>query len=118
NQGLVKSATFTRQASPPVNLRRVVYTYYETGDTHGSPGDLQTATVQIYQSGAWQDYETGYYRYYLDGDPDGFAHGLKYALGPAAFQRLADDPAVTDPLTATDAQVAAHADFQFQYNAD
>src|SRR5690606_31261386 len=38
--------------------------------------------------------------------------------GSAAFQRLVHDPAVTDPLTASDAQVAAHADFYFQYNAD
>ncbi len=58
----------------------------------------------------------GYFRYYEAGEELGVEHGPKYVLGPEAYYRLADDPAVSDPLTASDAQVAPYADEYLEYD--
>jgi hypothetical protein len=97
-------------------IRRVKYAYYGSGESNGLLGDLKTATVQVLVSSVWTDQETSHYRYYVDAAGGiGFAHGLKYVLGPEAYRRLA---AVTDPVTATNTQVAQYADFYFEYNSD
>ena len=92
--------------------------------------NLETATTQEWTGSDWQDTGTSYYRYYLADDGSSSSsssssrasswppHLLKYALNAAAFQRLKDDPSVTDPLTASDAIVALYADHYFEYDED
>ncbi len=96
------------------NIRRAEYAYYGSSEDYGNEGDLKTAKRQLDDSG-WVTTDTSYYRYYKDGDSNGFAHGLKFIIGPEAYQRL--DDAVANPLTATDAQVDDYADHYFEYDA-
>jgi len=101
------------------NLQRVCYTYYASGDDHGSLGDLKTAAQQGPSGESWSDGDTHYYRYYLDSAGGvGFAHGLKYALDPAAYAALCADAEVADPLAASDSKVAQYARYSFEYDAD
>ena len=118
NAGRIQTCTSERIAGSTTSIWRMVYTYYTSGDEHGTTGDLRTATEQILSGTTWVDHDTSYYRYYLDGDDLGFEHGLRFALGPDAFARLTEDPQVSDPFLATDAQVARYADSYFEYNAD
>ena len=100
-----------------VNIRRVGYVYYGAGESHGTLNDLKTATQAIPDgSGGWDDVATMYYRYYKDGDANGGEHLLKYVVNPESYRRL--DDAVTDPLTASDSEVADHADLYFEYDSD
>jgi hypothetical protein len=115
--GLLKQITFQRSTNPTVGIRRMFYTYYGADEEHGSVGDLKTATEQLLAGTSWVDHETSYYRYYKAGEASGFEHGLKYALGPEAFERLKSDPQISDPFLATDAQVAQFADHYYEYDA-
>ncbi len=45
-------------------------------------------------------------------------HALKFVVNPASFVRLAADPNVTDPLTASDMLVSQFADFFYEYTPD
>ena len=114
--GRIKQITFQRSTNPTVGIRRVVYTYYGADEEHGSDGDLKTTTEQILVGTTWVDHETSYYRYYKDGEPGGFEHGLKFALGPQAFERLRSDSQVSDLFLATDAKVAQYADNYYEYD--
>ena len=97
------------------NIRRVEYAYYGSSESYGTEGDLKTVKQQIPDGqGGWTTTDTTYYRYYKNGDADGFSHALKYVIEPEAYQRL--DDAVADPLTATNAQVADYADYLFKYD--
>lgn len=116
--GKVKQVATSTSRSPEVELRRMVYDWYVDGDEFGSDGDLKTATEQILQGTTWVDHKTSYYRYYLDGDATGFAHGMKFALGPQAFVRLCQDPQVSDPFTAPDSKVAEYADNYYEYDVN
>lgn len=80
--------------------RRIAYTYYETDDPHGNGTDLKTATV--YDS-ANHALDTEYYRYYVPGEANGYAHGLKYVFNYAAYARLAGS--VADAFGAADSEV-------------
>lgn len=100
------------------NIRRAVYSYYDGTSSFGSLGDLKTVTTQEWDGSAWSDLGTSYYRYYKSGDPNGFEHGLRFALNPQAFQNLSDDPNVTDPFTASNAIVSLYADYFFEYDVD
>jgi hypothetical protein len=42
---------------------------------------------------------------------------VKFVLTPAAYDRLAADPAVTDPLQASDFLVSQYADSFFEYDS-
>ncbi|HYH67626.1 MAG TPA: hypothetical protein VD866_23210, partial [Urbifossiella sp.] len=117
-EGRVKRATFRRSTNPTAGIRRVVYAYYGVGEEHGSAGDLKTVTTQAPVGTGWADLGTSYYRYYTTGEAGGFEHGLKFAFGPAAFERLKGDPQVADPFLATDAQAARYADHYYEYDAD
>jgi hypothetical protein len=108
NSGKVKQVVYGRKRNPTVDLRRMAYTYYEAGDLHGTTGDLKTAVEQILDGTTWVDHETTYFRYYLDGDAQGFEHGLKYVLGNEAFHQALNDPQIADPLLATDSQLAPY----------
>jgi RHS repeat-associated protein len=118
NAGLIESVTYERTASPTEEIRRMVFTYYGSLEAHGSLGDLKTVTEQIAVDGQWFDKDTSYYRYYKAGQSGGFEHAIKFALEAGAFARLKADPAVADPLLASDSQVAQYADFYYEYNAD
>lgn len=95
------------------NVDRVAYTYYGYTAVFGTAGDLQTVTKQEWNGSAWYDTGTSYYRYYT-GSSSQFL--LKFSLNAAAFERLKNDPSVTDPLTASDILVAQYADFYFEYD--
>ncbi|WP_186774669.1 RHS repeat protein [Allorhodopirellula solitaria] len=116
-RGRLRHVTLQRKidAGAWQDIQRAKYDYYGSGDTGGSVGDLRRARQQEpADGGTWQDKNTHYYRYYTAGEAKGFEHGLKYVLEPESYARLSE---VTDPLTASDAQLAQYADYHFQYNA-
>ncbi|MCH8991747.1 MAG: RHS repeat-associated core domain-containing protein, partial [Acidobacteria bacterium] len=108
--------TRRRSVNPAADMHRILYTYYGASEPYGSDGDLKTVTIQWMDGLTWTDKDVSYFRYYKSGDANGFEHGLKYGLGPAAYQRLKDDPEVSDPLIASNAQVAQYADNYFEYD--
>jgi hypothetical protein len=123
------------------NVRQAAYAYYGDNDPNGSPSDLQTATIQIWDSASssWQDQKVSYYRYWVgpssssssdsSGSPGSSSssssssagpyvasHLLKFVVDPAAYSRML--AAGITPQTATDAQLAAYADLYLEYDAD
>ena len=78
-------------------------------------GLLKTATILQFNGSTWDELSTQYYRYYTTGiaSEDG---KMRFALSPEAFQKLSDDPSVSDPFTAPDSTVAQYADFKFEYD--
>ncbi|MBN71314.1 MAG: hypothetical protein CME32_18770, partial [Gimesia sp.] len=121
NEGdlLLSGVTLSRKvgAGSWENVSRALYTYYGANEAYGLDEDLKTATTQQWDGSAWQDTGTNYYRYYKtlnsgssssssSGGDNGFAHQLKFILNKEAYNKLAADPNVSNPLTATDAQVA------------
>ncbi|MEO8497331.1 MAG: hypothetical protein ABI614_19850, partial [Planctomycetota bacterium] len=112
------------------NVSQAEYSYYGVADQHGAPTDLRTVTTRIWEDGDWIDTGTTMYRYYkqLSGSSSSSSSSssvqelpirlLKYVVNPASYQRLADDPQVSDPLTATDFQVSQYADLYFEYDED
>jgi RHS repeat-associated protein len=113
NAGLVSNLTLRRQVNSGgwTVVRQAAYTYYGLNDPNGNAGDLQFAAVE---DGAGNALGTSYYRYYRDGDTNGYARGVKYAFGPASYNRLA--AAVNNPATASDSQVAPYADDYLWYD--
>jgi len=117
------------------NVARASYTYYADGAAHGEMGDLATATTEAWNGSAWDETGTTMYRYYKiaptassssssssnssSSGGAGYleAHLLKYVVNPESYQRLASDPDVTDPLTASDLKVAQYADLYFEYDS-
>ena len=85
NVGRLQTVTFTRSVNPSIGIRRMVFSYYGSNEEFGSPGDLKTATEQILCGTTWVDHETSYYRYYLNGQTNGFQSGMKYALARKPF---------------------------------
>src|SRR4029453_8524443 len=117
--GRLSTVTVRRKvgAGAWTNIRREAYTYYGTSETYGNEGNLKTAIVQL-PSGAssWTDHQTSYYRYYKDSaGGTGFQHGLKYVVGPEAYQRLV--AAGQTPATASDGTLAAYADHYLEYDS-
>ena len=98
---------------PWFNLRRIVYTYYGSDETGGPEGLLKTATTQLPCGLEWVDLDTQYFRYYVEGEEGGYAGALKFVLEPAAFARMRE---TTDPLTASDAELAGFATRYFEYD--
>ncbi|HUT95103.1 MAG TPA: SHD1 domain-containing protein [Thermoguttaceae bacterium] len=80
---------------------------------YGSMGDLKTVTLQEYVDGKWGTVGTTYYRYYTDANR---VHRPKYVLEPEAYEKLASDPEVSDPLTAGDEKVAEYATKYLEYD--
>ncbi|MGC3967595.1 MAG: RHS repeat-associated core domain-containing protein [Pirellulales bacterium] len=112
------SVTLRRRTNPDKpwsDVERVAYTYYGGDAADGTSGDLRTVVKQVpAPDGGWDDVATSYYRYYISGQANGFIHGLKYALNPAAFERA--QTSLGDPLLATDSQIAKFADYYFEYD--
>jgi len=112
------------------NVLGAKYTYYDYTSTNGGQEDLETATTMEWRDGQWVETGTTYYRYYKQlssgssssssssssAGPQLDVYLIKYIVEPDSFSRLAADPNVADPLTATDAQVAMYADNYFEYD--
>lgn len=114
---LLTSVTLRRKRGSEAwsDVRRVVYDYYGMGATHGLPGDLHRAEYQELSGVTWETVSTNFYRYYLGRTGGiGFAHGLKFALGPEAYARLYTATSGS-PDTANDSTVAQYADHYFEY---
>jgi RHS repeat-associated protein len=111
NLGLLANVTLRRLGTDGTwtIVRQVAYTYYESGDANGNPGDLKTAVVE---DASGTPLDTSYYRYYPS---YGGFDGLKYVFNSDSFARLS--AAVANPFTATDPQVAPYADYYFEYDA-
>jgi len=118
----------TDQEGNRVPRRRAQYTYYGgvggpngANDTdsgtqkHGHLGDLQSVIQQEHVDGMWKAAGTTYYRYYTDAHR---LHRMKYMLAPEDYERLSNDPQVSDPLTASDEKVAEYATRYFEYDDD
>ncbi|VTU01332.1 rhs repeat-associated core domain-containing protein : YD repeat protein OS=Isosphaera pallida (strain ATCC 43644 / DSM 9630 / IS1B) GN=Isop_2419 PE=4 SV=1 [Gemmataceae bacterium] len=119
NTGLVASVTHRRSANggsswSPVDS--VEYAYYDGTTGGGDARDLRTATIR---DAAGAVVSVDYYRYYVLGEANGYAHGLKYAVTGAAYERLKAAAGGTDAavLAASDATVGAYADHYFEYDA-
>ena len=114
NNGLLSGVTLRRQPGGGSweTVRAVEYRYYDGTTAHGNARDLETAIVKD-ASGATIDQH--YYRYYKAGETGGYEHGLKLVFTPKSYARVA--AAVGNVSTATDAQIAAYADYRFEYDA-
>ncbi len=96
------------------NLRRIEYQYHPGGDGNGATNDLMLAIEQQWNGSTWVTLGSTYRRYYDADGVDGFTHGLKFALKPEGYARMV--AAGQDPLTASDAVLAAYADQKFKFN--
>jgi RHS repeat-associated protein len=117
NAGMISNITLRQNVNngPWTIVRQVAYDYYDgTGNKpYGNLADLRTATTL---DGNNNVIDTTYYRYYTPADAGsiGYVHGLKYVFSPQSYARMAAD--ISNPLTATDAQVAPYADDYYQYD--
>ena len=57
-----------------------------------------------------------YYRYYREGQANGFAHALRYVVGSEGYAQLLKRG--VDPLTASNAEIAASSMLAFKYDAN
>ena len=110
------AATLRRQEgdSAVENVQRVLFVHQlatatgsSSSSSHsGCPAaapsyDRGTVTHQVDEHGAWEATGTTYRQHYLAGEVGGVTGALKYDLDAEAYERLQDDPAVSDPLTAS-----------------
>ncbi len=113
--GLLASVTHSATASgSTTDVRRSLYTYFDGSNSRGNRGDLESATVEAWcgTNSAWMPVSRSCYRYYTPGLTGGFVHGLRYAVGPAAFDRMVAaglDPLADDP--------SEYADHHLEYDA-
>ena len=100
------------------NVRRVRFTYYQNGDTGGGQDDLKSAIIEQYDvgTGSWRIVARKHYRYYLSGQANGFASGLKLVIGATAYQQMLD--AGLNPETAPEADLKQFADFYYEYDSE
>ena len=98
------------------NVRRVVFSYYTSDEARGCLGDLCLSDVQAWDEGvsSWNSVRKSHYRYYRSGDANGFEHGLKFVIQPAAYEQMR--AAGIDPLRASEAELASFADYYFEYD--
>lgn len=115
---------FRRRGATSVDwipVSRAVYTYYNEVDDGGSAVDLKTVTNQQWLGNQWRSVAQTLYRYWKQGQTNfatqGFRHGLKFVVGPAAYQRMIR-AGIEDPSSATDDQLALWADHYFAYDPE
>jgi hypothetical protein len=116
NAGMISNVTLEQKVGSGswTVVRQVNYDYYDgtQNKPYGNLGDLRTATTLDANNHV---IDTSYYRYYTSADAGtiGYVHGLKYVFSPQSYARMAAD--ISNPLTATDSQVAPYADDYYQY---
>jgi RHS repeat-associated protein len=111
NAGLLQSVQLRQGGASGTIVQQVAYCYYQSGELNGNLGDLKTATQED-QSG--NVLGTTYYRYYTANSTIGYAGGLEYVFNQQSFAALS--AAVSDPLNASNSQVASFATEYFQYD--
>lgn len=95
-------------------IRKVENSYYDSGsDPNGNVGDLKTTKTLDADDNVLTE---RYYRYYKQGDANGYRGGMKLSFSPESFARASAD--LSDPFTATDAQLAPYADIYLEYDLD
>ena len=83
----------------PSAIRQMDYTYYNSSESNGNPGDLKKAVLK---DASGNVLDTQYYRYYKAGDTGGYAGGLKYSFGSDSYGRLSNaysDPTRSAPMS-------------------
>ncbi|MFO1458227.1 MAG: RHS repeat-associated core domain-containing protein [Verrucomicrobiota bacterium] len=119
NSGRIQYVTLKRGST---NVRRLYYTYYDSGSGNGLIGDLRTETLEQWNGSSWDNLGTSYFRYYTSDTFNattnpGFSHGLKFVLGPEAFDR-ATTGGSTDPDTISDSSLKNYSDNYFEFTSD
>lgn len=97
-------------------IRWVSYLYYGgSAGEFGDEGFLKAVTVK---DGLGATIRQFYYRYYREGEANGFAGGLRVAVGPRNYARMAAN--YKDPMTLTstdtDALIQPYIDKAFRYD--
>ncbi len=112
--GTGKLATATLQVDGQA-VRRAQYGYF-TAEPGGNAGDLRSVSVEHFDgaTGRFGVVANKHYRYYSQGDTGGFAHGMKFVVYNASYQRMT--AAGLKPEDATEEQIAAYADHFFEYD--
>lgn len=130
NAGQLQSVTLSEQrgSSASTVTRKVEYEYYDgsagsAGVSTGSLNDLKRVTTYDYGTGSETEVGKTYYRYYRDGDTDGFPHALKFIVGPEAYQRLVaavDEENIQElpDFAETGHSLSAFADNYFEYDSE
>jgi len=105
-------------------IRQIKCTYYASGDSYGSPNDLQSVTVK---DASGNVISTRYYRYYTQDDisvrgQPGFVHGLKYVVNAQSYRRMAAANSITPTNVSalsslSDTEVAKYANNYFEYDS-
>jgi hypothetical protein len=117
NAGLISNVTLRQKVGNGAwtVVRQVNYDYYDgtSNKPNGNLGDLRLAQIEDANGDVL---DTTYYRYYTSADAGniGYVHGLKFAFSSDSYARMSAD--ISNPLTATDSQVAPYADLYFQYD--
>lgn len=96
------------------NVQETTYTYYNSGSTKGSLGDLESVTLKEWTPGtpgSWTVVSRNYYRYWTGAGPNNKLHMLKFVVGPEGCFKI-------DPFGASDAELAAVADYYFEYDSN
>lgn len=111
--GLLKSIVLEVDGRP---VQRARYSYAAASSSIATEGDLQIATVEKWTGTNWAPVTEEAYRYYVEGDAGGFAHGLKMLFDP---QSVADIRlAGLDPILSPESQLTSYADRWFAYNTE
>src|SRR5262249_4569675 len=86
NIGRLSNVTLRRQVNGGswTTVRQTDYTYHDGIVASGTAGDLKTAVVK---DGAGNTLDTKYYRYYVAGESNGYAGGLKYVFNADSYAR-------------------------------
>lgn len=93
-------------------IRQVQYDYYDsTSDSYGNVGDLKTTTTLDADDNVLSQ---RYFRYYKQGDENGYRGGMKLTLSPESFARATND--LGNPFTASDSSLLPYADSYMEYN--
>lgn len=116
HRGRLQTVTVRRQVNSGSwsEVARAEFEYYGEDDGVECPGDLKSASAQVLDGSTWKSTGTDFFRYYQCGETNGFCHALKYMFSPASYDRL--KAAYSNPVTASDAQVAPYADRYFEFD--
>ncbi len=116
NTGLLSSVTEREPATGGgwQTVRVSNYSYYDGTQTNGNAGDLMGVSIT---DGSGNVTDSGYYRFYLPGDPNGAMHLLKYSFSTDSIARLQAAYPGDSLDSLTDTQVAPYADTYLAYDS-